>query len=152
MFSGSMLGRDTCLLLVDRLRVMRPKVAVEFGSGFSTSLIALYADETLSLDHSTKHAAKWPCVRICKAVDGTYDTDLPDGIEFVLIDGPIARRVGRHNTFPHLWPHLADEFEVWLDDANRDHEQAAIAAWQARFPITVEHVETVKGLAVIRRA
>lgn len=152
MFNGSMLGRDTCLLLVERLQELRPKVAVEFGSGFSTGLIALYADECLSLENTAKHAPPWPCVRLCKTGDGTYDTDLPDGVEFALIDGPIARRVGRHNTFPHLWPHLAETFEVWLDDYRRDHERTIVADWCERFPITVEHVETVKGLAVIRRA
>lgn len=44
-----MLDREICLLLVDQLRELRPKVAVEFGSGFSTSLIALYSDELISL-------------------------------------------------------------------------------------------------------
>ena len=151
MFNSWMLGRDTLLLLADRLRELRPTVAVEFGSGFSTALLALYADELLSLDHDGRHAAPWPCVRVCKARDGTYDTTLPDGVEFALIDGPPGKRYGRHGTFPHLWPHLADGFEVWLDDADRQHEQTIVADWQQRFPIDVRRVDTAKGLAVITR-
>jgi hypothetical protein len=151
MFTKTMLQRDVCLLLADRLRELRPKVAVEFGSGFSTALVALYADETLSLDNSTRWAAPWPCVRICDVRGGTYKTNLPDGIEFALIDGPRAMKYGRQGTFPHLWPHLAEAFEVWLDDADREHEQTILADWQKRFPINVEYVATGKGLAVITR-
>lgn len=152
MFNSWMLGQDTCLLLADRLRQLRPTVAVEFGSGFSTALMALYSDHLTSLDHTAKHAAPWPCVTVAPIVDGTYQARLPDGVEFALIDGPPARRHGRHGTFPHLWPHLADGFEVWLDDADRDYEQSLLADWQQRFPITVEHVATAKGLAIIRRS
>jgi len=152
MFNSWMLSRDTCLLLADRLRELRPKVAVEFGSGFSTAIMALYCDHLISLDHSTTHAAPWPCVTVAPIADGTYKADLPDAVEFALIDGPPARRHGRQGTFPHLWPHLSDDFEVWLDDAGRDHEQAILTDWRQRFPITVEHVATGKGLAIIRRS
>jgi hypothetical protein len=152
MFDPWMLSRDTCQLLVERLQTLRPKVAVEFGSGFSTALIALYSDRLVSLEHSAAHAAPWPCVTVCKLRDGRYQTPLPDGVEFALIDGPPAHKYGRDETFPQLWPHLADRFEVWLDDYDRDHEQQIVADWQTRFPITVERVGSVKGLAIIRRA
>jgi hypothetical protein len=146
-----MLSRDTCLLLVERLRTLRPKVAVEFGSGFSTGLLALYCDKLVSLEHSADHAAPWPCVTVCQLKDGRYQTRLPDGVEFALIDGPPAHRYGRGETFPQLWPHLADRFEVWLDDYDRDHERQIVTDWQEQFPITVTTTGTVKGLAVIRR-
>ena len=151
MFNSWMLGQDTCLLLADRLRELRPKVAVEFGSGFSTALLALYCEQLVSLDHNQQKAAPWPCVTVAPIKDGSYDTRLPDGVEFALIDGPPAKRHGRHRTFPHLWPHLADTFEVWLDDYGRDYEQSIVADWSARFPIDVRKVDTVKGLAVITR-
>lgn len=152
MFTKSMLGRDTCLLLVDRLRELRPKLTVEFGSGFSTALLALYSDEVISLENSAKWAAPWPCVRICEIRNGRYLTSLPDGVEFALIDGPIARRFGRDQTFRQVFPHLASDYEVWVDDFNRQHEQQAIAAWQQEYPIEVERVDTEKGLAIIRPA
>lgn len=150
MFDPWMLGRDTCLLLVDRLRKLRPKVAVEVGSGFSTALMALYCDELVSLDHDAAYAARLPCVRVCEIRDGWYQTPIPDGVEFVLIDGP-PKRIGRQDTFPQLWPHLTDQFEVWLDDYNRKHEQQIVADWSDRFPIDVRRVDTAKGLAVITR-
>ena len=151
MFNSWMLGQDTCLLLVDRLRELRPKVAVEFGSGFSTALMALYCEQLVSLDHNQQKAASWPCVTIAPIFNGTYRADLPDDVEFALIDGPPAKRHGRRGTFPHLWPHLADEFEVWLDDYNRTYEQKIVADWSDRFPIDVRRVDTAKGLAVITR-
>lgn len=151
MFSSWSLSRDTALLLVDRLRELRPKVAVEFGSGFSTALLALYSDHLVSLDHSAKHAAPWPCVRICDLRNGRYHTSLPDGVEFVLIDGPPARKYGRDKTLPQVWPHLAPDAEVWLDDYDRDHEQQIVARWQEQYPIDVERVATAKGLAIIRK-
>lgn len=151
MFNSWMLGQDTCLLLVDRLRELRPKVAVEFGSGFSTALMALYCEQLVSLDHQAAHAAKWPCVTVAPVANGTYNTKLPDGVEFALIDGPPAKRHGRQGTFPHLWPHLAERFEVWLDDYDRDYERSIVADWQSRFPIDVRRVDTAKGLAVITR-
>lgn len=151
MFDSWMLGHDTCLLLAERLRDLRPKVAVEFGSGFSTAIMALYCDELLSLDHSREKAAPWPCVRICQVAGGTYTTQLPDRVEFALIDGPPARRHGRQGTFPQLWPHLAEQFEVWLDDYDRDYEQSLVEEWSRTYPINVETVATTKGLAVITR-
>lgn len=151
MFTSWMLTAETCRLLVERLMELRPKLAVEFGSGLSTALMAPWCDELLSLDHDPRHAAPWPCVRICRIKDGTYVTDLPDGIDFALIDGPPGRRYGRGGTFPSLWPHLADDFEVWLDDADRDLERGYLEAWQERFPIKVARIGTPKGLAVVRR-
>jgi len=152
MFNKSMLGRDTCRLLVERLQELKPKVAVEFGSGFSTALLALYSDTLVSLENSVKYAAPWPCVRICKIEAGRYVTTLPDGVEFVLIDGPIARRYGRQETLPQVWPHLASNYEVWLDDFKRPHEKQIVRAWRNTYPIQVQRVNTAKGLAIIRPA
>jgi len=151
MFNSWMLGHDACLMLADRLRELRPKVAVEFGSGFSTALMALYCEHLVSLDHDRAKAAPWPCVTVAPARGGTYRTELPDGVEFALIDGPPAKRYGRHGTFPHLWPHLTVRFEVWLDDFDREYERSIVADWSNRFPLDVRRVDTAKGLAVITR-
>lgn len=152
MFNDWTLPKDTALLLADRVRELRPALTVEFGSGFSTAILALYSDRLISLDNSREHAAPWPCVRICKVRDGRFQTELPDGVDFVLIDGPTAGKHGRHNTFPQVWPHLTDTFEVWLDDHNRRHEQTIVADWADRYPITVQHVDVGRGVAIIRRS
>lgn len=151
MFDGWTLPLDTSRLLVERLRELRPALTVECGSGASTVVMSLWSDRHIALDHDPQYAAPWPPVRICEIVDGWYQTDLPDGIQFALIDGPPGK-IGRHNTFPNLWAHLADEFEVWVDDADRPKERAAIVDWQRRFPIDVQRVKTERGLAIIRRS
>lgn len=150
MFDGWTLPLDTCRLLDARLRELRPRLAVECGSGVSTVILSMWAEQVVSLDHDHRYAAPWPCVRICRIVDGFYDTDLPDGIGFALIDGPPAK-IGRQATFPNLWPHLADQFEVWCDDANRKKERRLIEQWEADFPISVEWVRSERGIAIIRR-
>ena len=148
MFNSWMLSHDACLLLVDRLRELRPKRALEVGSGFSTGIIALYAEELISLEHDKKFAPPWPCVKICNIKDGWFEAELFSEINFVLIDSP-SRNPGRSATLPNIWPHLAKDFEVWLDDFNRDHEKSIVEEWKKEFPISVQRIDTERGLAII---
>ncbi|MCB0128928.1 MAG: hypothetical protein KDE58_41970, partial [Caldilineaceae bacterium] len=53
-------------------------------------------------------------------------------VDFVLADGP-PERVGRAAILPALWEMLAADWELWLDDGCRAHEQACLAGWQQRY-------------------
>ena len=147
-WGGWALDRDTARLLARTLDRRQPKLAVEAGSGMSTDLLTLYCDEVLTLEHDPQYAH--PHATLCELVDGWYDIELPDEIDFVLLDGPPMSE-GREEGLPRLWPHLADNFELWMDDADRTHEEEAVTDWLARFDIWVEYVPTSKGLFIIRR-
>jgi hypothetical protein len=132
-----------------RLFTLKPKTVVEFGSGVSTEIIGRYAAATgakaISLEHDPAHLAlterRLRHARLGGVVDvrhapladtatgPMYDTVLPDGIDFALIDGPPTGTGGRAATFPALRPLLAPRWEVWLDDGDRREEQDAVAAW-----------------------
>lgn len=139
-----------------RLHVLAPRTIVEIGSGMSTQILARYARASgatvLSLDHDERYARR-------TAVNlGRYATEvkihwsnlvgsppwysravLPDGIDFVLIDGPPLGKGGRRRVLDELWSHLSpDGWEMWLDDADRPHERQILEEWQHEYPIHVE--------------
>lgn len=149
----------------------KPKVVVECGSGVSTLVLARYAQSNDAKVVSLEHDARWAnhtgqllfklglqhCIDLrhaplSEAPDPWYQTDLPDGIEFVLIDGPPLALGGRAATFPALQPHLADDWEVWLDDADRPEEQAALKKWKKMSSIKVSTTNIPKGLTVITKS
>lgn len=145
--------------LITRLDEIHPRVVVELGSGRSTIAIGKWAKKNkakfVSLEHQERFArqTRRKCsglgvdLRCVPLVDGFYQTKLPGFIDFVLIDGPPGLHGdGRLKTFPSLWPHLSNNFEVWLDDADREHEQSAVDAWSGEYPISVE---IDRGVAVI---
>lgn len=154
-------------LLARRLDRLRPTLAVEAGSGKSTDVFARYAGHTISLEHHPTFAIETlqrfkrvtPVeLRRCPIVPTEtpggifpwYATTLPDGIEFALIDGPPGHAYGRQGAGFAILPHLADGGEVWLDDANREHEQACLALWGEHFDLTVEAVDGEGSLVSIR--
>lgn len=162
--TGWELTQDVIERMIVRLHELRPTLILECGSGQSTLHLARWAQghaaTLVTLEHleiyaeATKRLVEGLPVdlRCASLVQGFYDTEVPNGVEFALIDGPPGAGVGRMKTFPRLWPHLASGFEVWLDDANRPHEQACLSAWKSEFPIAVREDHGGKGLAVIRRA
>lgn len=136
-------------LLRDRLAGF-DGLAVECGSGASTLIFCEAGVETVSLEH---HPRWWRRTRrllgdsgsvdlrlaeLVETDDGWwYDTQLPDGIGFVLIDGPPVG-YGRSATLPRIRPHLESGAEIWLDDWARPSEQETLAWWRDRFDIVWE--------------
>lgn len=55
---------------------------------------------------------------------------------------------GRRRTLHDLWPHLADQAEVWLDDADRPRERQSVAEWSSTYPLDVSSLGRV---AVLRK-
>ena len=151
---------DALTLLADRLRTLRPKQIVEAGSGLSTLTIARHVAEAggqaTSLEHDQFFHQRTVDLLASQGVDldvdvrwtrlryltegPWYDVVLPDGIDFVLADGPPQAEGGRAAVLPALWPHLAESWELWLDDAFRPAEQAAVEGWRRDFGVTVERV------------
>ncbi len=148
-----------------------PRNVVEFGSGMSTVLMAEYARDTgatvTSFEHDPAHAARtrealdardlggYPDLRLCEISDiatpagrlPMYRDDIPDGVDFALIDGPPGK-IGRAGVFYALYPHLAEKaWQVWVDDAWRPGEDAAMRAWRGHFPFFRTSHNMPKGLA-----
>ena len=162
-FGDAAMDEHTIKDMVNRLDELTPKLIFEFGSGTSTLFLANWAQENgarvISLDHLKQYADKTRnlCAGLKVEVqhaplrNGMYNFKIPNNIDFALIDGPPAYSPqGRVHVFPALWPHLSSNFEVWLDDANRKHEQKCLQQWSNKFPISFEIDSTGKGLAIIR--
>lgn len=172
------LPRGTQAELDVHLQQRKPKVLVEFGSGESTVVLARYAKATgayvLSLEHSQRWLRRTQQLlsreRLRGVVDvrhaplqqteagPTYRAELPDGIDFALIDGPSEGDGGRGATFTQLAPHLDPTAVVWLDDADRADERKAIQQWENAVasdeqeqPLWVRTVDLPHGLAELWR-
>lgn len=147
------LREETLAALDERLGELNPQLIVEAGSGQSTAVLSKHA-KTISLEHmarfatGTKALAPKAEVRLCRikpfhTLAGTfrwYDTQLPGGIDFVLIDGPPGLSVGREAGLFAVWPYLSSRWEVWLDDADRAHELACLDLWAQHFAFDVTYV------------
>jgi hypothetical protein len=136
--------------LDERLGELKPSLIVEAGSGQSTAVLARHG-RTISLEHMKSYArasqalapsaeVRYAPLKAFHTLAGNfrwYDTWLPTGIDFALIDGPPAERVGRQAALFALWPYLAPEWEIWLDDADRQHENMCLKIWHQFFQFQV---------------
>ena len=165
--------------LIDAVETQRPKSVIEVGSGTSTALFGAlahkYGFEFLSLENhpgtveyvehiveGTPFANKIN-IQVCdfvkrRTITGGayywYDVRLEesDKFDFVFVDGPMGRLVGRNGAIPALYPHLTADFRLYLDDAQREHEAACVRQWQELYPELVhEPVNGDPGLGLIFR-
>ncbi len=98
-------------------------------------------------------------MRQCGPFVGRWYGDLPQTggapFDFVLVDGPPARTVGRFMGLPLLWPRLAIGALVLVDDANRTHlEGVWIDLWRRLYgdALRVEFYPGFqKGLALMMK-
>jgi hypothetical protein len=76
-------------------------------------------------------------------------TSFEEPYDFVLADGPPLAH-GRAATLFALDGKLAPNWELWLDDAHRQHEQECLALWARHLPfsVVIRDVDE-KGLALI---
>ena len=145
------------------LYINKPKQILELGSGQTSILFSEFINEFggkfLSLEHSPiwyDHTRNILGVKTgvvlapLKETDNGffYDYGLPDNIDFVLIDSP-PLKFGRNATFYKIYPHLSDDFTVWLDDANRPHEKECLQNWQRDLGIKVEKING-RGVVITR--
>jgi hypothetical protein len=172
-YGGSALDQDSADLITEALHKYSPKNILEFGSGTSTAIFANYAEQTGAKVTSLEHL-EWAREKTLNLLGESsqyvdlrhapiespkskaYQTTLTDNIDFVLIDGPPAYggvdHIGREGTFPQVYPHLADSWHVFVDDANREHEKLCLELWINLLEIFNEHsyeyeyTHTNKGL------
>jgi len=159
---------DVLAALDGHLADLKPALTVEAGSGRSTAVLARRSRRHIALEHLPKIGIETrqqtpydtldlriaPLIRYRTPAGKFlwYDTDLPDGIDFALIDGPPGRKVGRQAAGFAIIPNLAPDGEVWLDDADRDHEQHCLTLWAEHLPIVVTAHPRFARIVIIRRA
>lgn len=119
-----------------RLAVLTPGLSVESGSGESTLVLARHSQKVVSLEHEpdwAQHVRRRfdtenqpidhvtittaPIVSVDTPAGPLpwYDTTVPDGIGFALIDGPPCR-IGRGAVGYRIIPHMDPDGEIWVDD------------------------------------
>lgn len=174
-------GRPDFLLEVARHALeRRPSIVVECGSGLSTLVIARCLElngtgRLWSLEHDADfarfvrgEAARLGLERLA-VLDAPlvatplgderwlwYEpSGLPDGpIDMLVIDGPPGRvqPLARYPAGPILFPRLAADAVVLVDDARRGKERRVLARWAREFPALAREVRgTARGLAILTR-
>jgi len=175
------LPRTALAELAGRLEHLRPRAVLELGSGESSRIIHAYAARhgatalTLESEHRYLTKTGLNVVRHTPISSRQVivhapliSTSRPDGAkmysldaipqelrgvkwDFVLIDGPRLADGGRAATLPTLMPMLHPQCEVWLDDATRPSERAAIREWTQSMPaLKVDNLPIGHGVAVLR--
>ncbi len=88
-----------------------------------------------------------------------YDLSQIDGIdeiELLVIDGPPSVDDGDHEVrfpaLPLLYPRLAPQCQIVLDDANREGERRVVQSWLRQFPLlSHEQISCEKGASVLTK-
>jgi predicted O-methyltransferase YrrM len=142
----------------------RPRRVLEIGSGVSTVILAAYARrhpaddiKVTTLEHKWAYHRKTEralkelglagCVdlhhaRLRRQPFNTggfsrsyawYDVQLQGSFDFVFVDGPPMKK-GREVVYFAIADHLAEGWEIWLDDGRRDHESRCVDLWKEQFP------------------
>jgi predicted O-methyltransferase YrrM len=137
----------------------RPKRILEIGSGLSTVVLGAYAVRhgaaVVTLEHAWKfhqltkkglaHFGMDEGVELRMAPLRSrrfpgygrrapwYDTRLEGQFDFVFVDGP-PKAEGRNAVLFAIAEHLAPGWELWLDDARRQHERHCLRHWRLGFP------------------
>lgn len=177
------MGADAVAAAVGLLRAFPARHVLELGSGRSTVDLARAVRDTSgarfwSVEHSERfldrtraaldevrladaaHVVHAPVrIRRCGPFVGRWYGDLPNTggppFDFVLVDGPPARTVGRFMGLPLLWHRLATGALLLVDDANRPHlEGAWIDLWRRLYgdALRVEiYSGFQKGLALMMK-
>jgi glycosyltransferase involved in cell wall biosynthesis len=171
------ISRPLAIELAARLESRRPRRILELGSGLSTALLAQHARRrkasVVTLEHDAAYAERthrllerlglsrivdlrvaplrpWECPDARRRP--FYDTDPGRDFDFALIDGPPVAH-GRGAALFAIWDRLGAEWDVWLDDAGREHEQDCLRLWRRHLPFTLAIRDLDgKGLAVLTPA
>jgi predicted O-methyltransferase YrrM len=165
------------------VRARTRPVVVECGSGFSTLTLARLLHERegslLSLEHDPLWATRVRRNLAAAGLAGTAQVTLaplephplardrlewyadtallsvPDRIDVLLIDGPLAFEpeieLSRYPALPALAARLAPDAIVVLDDIDRRGEQQILAAWERESGMRFERLQAER-IAIGRRA
>ena len=145
--------------LIRYLEWRKPKRILEIGSGLSTVVLGAYAvrhgASVVTLEHAWKFYRRTQQVLVEFGMEKQvrlklaplrsrqfewsgqrfpwYDTKLRGAFDFVFVDGP-PEAEGRNAVLFAIAEHLAPSWELWLDDARRNHERECLRCWQQEFP------------------
>lgn len=174
--SGWRLPDDACALLERLVREHEPELIVECGSGRSTLVLAraagAYGGHVVSLEHDPIYvtetnkllepfpAREFADVRYAPLEE--HGGSMPPrwyarhawedlhGIGMLLVDGPPggSARWARSPAVPLLRDQMLPGCLVVLDDAQRDDERQAIAAWGIEMTL-VKHAKATIGYGTI---
>ncbi len=150
-----------CQMLGRWIREQKPRIVVEFGSGFSTYLIAaelrgipgaqLFSFEHHPIIHEKVQRGLMERgldnqvrLSLCPLSIGLYggrpliSYQIPrrvwqaiPPVELALVDGPPGDAFGREAAGYRLLPKMAPDGWILLDDADRSHERACVDRWRA---------------------
>lgn len=169
---------DFLLVVADEVLVRKPQTVMECSSGVSTLVVArclqmMGAGHLYSLEHDPDYAHKtrklldkygladWATV--FDAPLQTKHTDTPwyaeeaipkdlAPIVILIVDGPPSSTapLARFPALPRLFPRMAKNFLMILDDADREDEQEIVRRWKQLYPHLVEsRVYCEKGLVLL---
>jgi hypothetical protein len=152
---------EVCQMLGRWIRAQKPRIVVEFGSGFSTYLIAaelrgIPGARLFSFEHHPLIHEKVQRGLTERGLDGQVrlslcplSIGLHSGrplisyqiprrvwqaippVELAVVDGPPADAFGREAAGYRLVPKMAPDGWILLDDAERPHERACVDRWRA---------------------
>lgn len=165
--------------LIGLIEKKPPRCVLELGSGVTTLVLAALAEkhgfELLSLENyhgsigrlhrlsggldCARHIRVQQCVLGRKRSPGGasyfwFNANLEayrGRFDFVVVDAPAGRLVGRRGTLPEIEPYLAEGHRIVLDDCNRRHERACLAEWGGRYPaLNVRQYVDYPDIAVLQ--
>lgn len=171
---------DFLKLIAQQCLEQRPGVILECSSGASTLVLAAACringrGRVLSLEHGAEHAARTRAELERHGLDAFAEVrhapleqldledgrwlwyqrgELPEVVELLVIDGPPGRLqpLSRYPALPLLWPRLAADAVVMLDDAARPDEREIIRRWQQAFPeYSSQYLESLRGCSILQR-
>lgn len=147
---------DFLIKLIELILKRRPATVLELGSGVSTVVVGLTLKqnnygELISIDHDQNYyeisrenilfneienyVRLYHCP-IKHDVNGIKWYDLEkvsfgNKVDLLIVDGPPGKlqRNARMPALTNLFPHLADNAVILLDDANREDEKKIIREW-----------------------
>lgn len=170
--------------IADTIMERRPEMILECGSGVSTIVIAqccklLGGGKVISLDHDPVFGQKtrerlaaldlqdFAEVKVLPLTDQSisgesfkwYDlsaTELPEGIDLVVVDGPPAMLTspeGRYPVGPLVFPSLSKQGVALFDDTNRPGERNVLARLAKEFPqLRAQRLFAEKGCVLLTPA
>jgi hypothetical protein len=170
---------DFLRLVAEHILSAKPQTLVELGSGTSSIVIARTLElngtgHLYSYDHDPYFAEQtrqnlrryglsdWATVidaplRPYQINNHTWKWySIPNwfdrAIDLLIIDGPPEPTgpLARYPAGPILFPKLANNATVFLDDADRPDERKILEQWQLEFPLSVVRPRTEKGCAILR--
>lgn len=171
------IGERAMAEILRELEPLRPRRLVEFGSGASSTRLAMaLADASiLSIEHDRGHLEETrrlaerhaPRARIAFSlrplrpqlhggalyvsyVQGAF----PAQVDAAIIDGPPAgTRRGREACLYQIMPHLRVGGRVYLDDYEREEERTIVRNWMLAYPesVRVRELRVGHGLCVIEK-